>query len=86
MYGQGHAYCEDCGHIVRRGHPRCTGCGTLFSDLMMADLAFDNGFAQRGSVGYDPLDGSFAFNIGGGLAIEPDGQVDLDIGGFDLPI
>jgi hypothetical protein len=87
VYGQNHAYCQECGHVVRYGHPQCSGCGTAFGELMALDYAFNNHYAQQGLVGFDPLDGQFAFNIPGtDLAVEPDGQLDIDIGGFDVPI
>jgi hypothetical protein len=53
---------------------------------MMLDLAMDQG-TVGGGIGFDPLDGQFAFDIPGtDLAIEPDGQVDMDMGGLDFPI
>lgn len=86
MYGQNHRYCPSCGHAIRYGHPRCSGCGTAFEDLMLLDLAMDQGMCNSG-IGFDPLDGQFAFDIPGtDLAIEPGGQVDIDLGGFDVPV
>jgi hypothetical protein len=53
---------------------------------MLLDEAMDQGLAG-GGIGFDPFDGQVAFNIPGtDLAIEPDGQVDIDMGGFDIPI
>lgn len=87
MYGQNHRYCPTCGHAVRYGHPQCSGCGTGFGDLMMLDLAMDQGMGGGGGIGFDPLDGQFAFDIPGtDLAIEPDGQVDMDVDGIDFPV
>lgn len=87
MYGQGHRFCENCGHAVRSGRMGCGSCGTPWADLMMLDFAFDDGYAQRDGIGFDPLDGQFAFDIPGtDLAIEPDGQVDIDFGGIDFPV
>lgn len=52
----------------------------------MLDLAMDRGYGG-GGIGFDPLDGQFAFDIPGtDLAIEPDGQVDIDLGGIDIPV
>jgi hypothetical protein len=54
---------------------------------MLLDAAFDQGFAQQGGISFDPFDGDFAFDVPGtDLAIEPDGQVDIDFGGIDFPI
>jgi hypothetical protein len=87
MYGQNHRYCPACGHAVRYGHPQCSGCGTGFGDLMLLDLAMDQGMGGGGGIGFDPLDGQFAFDIPGtDLAIEPDGQVDMDVDGIDFPV
>lgn len=87
MRGQGHRYCPTCGHAVRSGHPQCSGCGTGFGELMLLDMALDQGYGNGGGIGFDPLDGQFAFDIPGtDLAVEPDGQVDIDLGGFDIPI
>jgi hypothetical protein len=36
-------------------------------------------------LGYDPFDGEPVFNIGG-IGIEPDGQMDLNLGGIDIPL
>jgi hypothetical protein len=84
MYGQNHRYCQACGHAVRYGHSGCSGCGSSFADLMILDEVIDGG---TGGIGFDPLDGQFAVGIPGtDLAIEPDGQMDLDIGGFDIPL
>jgi hypothetical protein len=86
MYGQGHAFCQDCGHAVRYGHPQCSGCGTGFGELMALDYAFDNGYAQQGGIGFDPLDGQFAFNMGDGLAMETGGQLDVETPFGDYPV
>jgi hypothetical protein len=54
---------------------------------MMLDLAMDQGMGGGGGIGFDPLDGQFAFDIPGtDLAIEPDGQVDMDVDGIDFPV
>lgn len=87
MYGQGHRFCPGCGHAVRYGHSGCSGCGTSFGELMMLDFAFDNGYAQQDVVGFDPLDGQFAVNLGDGLAFEPGtGQFDVETPFGDYPI
>jgi hypothetical protein len=86
MYGQGHAFCRGCGHAVRYGHPQCTGCGTGFSELMALDYAFDSGYGQQGGIGFDPLDGQFAFNLGDGLAVEAGGQLDVETPFGDYPV
>jgi hypothetical protein len=87
MYGMGHRYCPDCGHAVRTGHPQCSGCGTGFGELMMLDYALDNGYASRGGLGFDPLDGQFAFDLGGGLAYEPGtGDIDVETPFGDYPV
>lgn len=85
MYGQGHYYCSNCRHAVYASRGGCGTCSTPLSGLMMLDLAMDQGYASPG-IGFDPFDGEIAFDIGGGLAIEPDGQVDIDMGGIDIPI
>jgi hypothetical protein len=54
--------------------------------MMMLDVAFDSGFANDG-IGFDPMDGQMAVDLGDGLAIEPGtGQVDMDFGGIDIPL
>jgi hypothetical protein len=86
MYGQGHRYCQGCGHAVRAGRQGCGTCGQGLADLMLYDEAFDGGMFG-GRIGFDPMDGQFAMDIPGtDLAIEPDGQVDLNLGGFDIPL
>lgn len=86
MYGQGHLYCQGCGHAVRNGRQGCGSCGTPLGELMMLDLAIDQGYTSSG-IGFDPLDGQFAVNLGDGLAFEPGtGQVDIDFGGIDIPL
>lgn len=87
MQGQGHYYCRNCGHAVHARHGGCRTCRTPLADLMLLDAAFDQGFAQQGGISFDPFDGDFAFDVPGtDLAIEPDGQVDIDFGGIDFPI
>lgn len=86
MYGQGHYYCQGCGHAVYASRGGCGTCGTPLARLMLFDNAFDQGFTNPG-IGFDPFDGEIAFDIPGtGLAIEPDGQLDADLGGFDIPL
>jgi hypothetical protein len=86
MYGQNHRYCQGCGHVVRYGHPQCAGCGTGFAELMLLDDALSGAMVTQ-EVGFDPLDGQFAFDIPGtDLAIEPDGQLDVNMGGIDIPV
>jgi hypothetical protein len=54
---------------------------------MMLDYAFDNGYAQQGGLGFDPLDGQFAVNMGDGLAFEPGtGQLDVETPFGDYPV
>jgi hypothetical protein len=57
---------------------------------MLLDDARDQGMLDGGfgggGIGFDPVDDSIAFNLGDGLAIEPGGQIDLDAGGFDIPL
>ena len=55
---------------------------------MMLDEAMDQGMWNQGgpSLGFDVFDGEPVLNMGDGIGIEPDGQVDLDVGGFDIPI
>ena len=86
MYGQGHYYCQGCGHAVYARRGGCGSCGTPLASLMLLDAALDGGFASPG-IGFDPFDGEIAFDIPGTpFAIEPDGQVDFDLGGFDIPL
>jgi hypothetical protein len=86
MYGQGHYYCRNCGHAVYARRGGCGSCSTPLADLMLLDAAFDQGYASPG-IGFDPFDGQIAFDIPGtDLAIEPDGQLDIDLGGFDIPL
>src|SRR5580692_9154946 len=85
MFGQGHYYCQNCGHAVQSRYGGCRTCMTPLSELMLLDDAQNQGLAG-GSIGFDPVDDSIAFNLGDGLAIEPDGQLDIDVGGFDIPI
>jgi hypothetical protein len=92
MYGQNHCWCNGCGHAVYAHRGGCGTCGTPLSRLMLFDLALDQGFVNRdvfnaGGIGFDPFDGEMAFGIPGtDLAIEPDGQVDVDFGGVDIPL
>jgi hypothetical protein len=88
VYGQGHRWCENCGHAVRYGHPRCSGCGTGFGELMMLDLFMDRGYGG-GGIEFDPLDGQFGFEIPGtDIVVEQDGQIGVDPfdSGFDFPV
>jgi hypothetical protein len=85
-YGQGHYYCQVCGHAVNAQYGGCRTCQTPLTQLMLLDDAFGNGYAQPG-IGFDPYDGNFAFNMGNGLAIEPDGQLDVEVApGLDVPV
>lgn len=86
--GQGYYWCQSCGHMVQPGSGGCRSCQTPLADLMLYDDFFGNGGTDMfGSpIGFDPYDGDFAFNLGDGLAIEPDGQIDMQVGGFDIPI
>jgi hypothetical protein len=86
MYGHGHYYCQSCGHAVSAQYGGCRSCRTPLADLMMLDVAMDEGLCGDG-VGFDPFDGEFAFNIPGtDLAVEPGGQIDIDMGGMDFPV
>jgi len=54
---------------------------------MLLDTAFDQGFAYRDQISFDPFDGNFAFNIPGtDLAVEPDGQLDVETPWGDVPL
>jgi hypothetical protein len=86
MFGQGHYYCQQCGHAIYARHGGCRTCMTPLADLMLYDDAQNQGMFGGGGIGFDPVDDSIAFNLGDGLAIEPDGQMDIDVGGFDIPI
>jgi hypothetical protein len=85
MRGMGHYYCPNCGHAVYARRGGCGTCSTPLADLMLLDAAFDQGFADPG-IGFDPFDGEPVFNLGDGFGIEPDGQVDIDFGGIDIPL
>ena len=85
MRGMGHYYCQGCRHGVYASRGGCGTCGTPLGGLMMLDAAFDQGFASPG-IGFDPFDGEPVFNLGDGLGVEPDGQMDIDVGGFDIPV
>lgn len=86
MYGMGHYYCRNCQHAVYARRGGCGSCMTPLAGLMLLDDAFDGGFASPG-IGFDPFDGEIAFDIPGtDLAVEPDGQVDIDFGGIDFPV
>lgn len=87
MYGRGHYFCPGCGHAVYARRGGCGTCSTPLGELMMLDAAMDQGLCGDGGIGFDPFDGEIAFGIPGtDLAIEPDGQLDIDFGGFDLPL
>jgi hypothetical protein len=89
VYGQNHRYCQNCGHAVYSGYGRqCPGCGLGFGEMIMLDEALDGGMWSQGGagIGFDFADGEPVFNMGDGFGIEPDGQADLDVGGFDIPI
>lgn len=87
MYGQGHRYCPSCGHAIHRNAGGCRSCGAGLADLMLFDEAYDQQGGFGGGIGFDPMDDQFAVNIPGtDLAIEADGQVDIDLGGFDIPL
>lgn len=85
MYGQGHYYCRNCGHAVYASRGGCGSCSTPLASLMLLDAAMDQGYAGTG-IGFDPFDGEPVFNLGDGIGIEPDGQMDIDVGGFDIPL
>lgn len=79
-------YCPGCHRRVHSRLSSCGGCGTSFAELMLWEEAMGGGLID-GNIGYDPIDGQFAFDIPGtDLAIESDGQIDLDLGGFDIPL
>ena len=85
MFGQGHYFCRTCGHAVYAQYGGCRTCQTPLASLVRLELAFDRGWVSSG-IGFDPYDGQFAFDIGGGLAIEPDGQLDVETPFGDVPI
>jgi hypothetical protein len=86
MYGQGHYYCASCGHAVYASRGGCGTCMTPLGSLLLLDVALDRGYVAPG-IGFDPFDGEIAFDIPGTpFAIEPDGQLDADFGGFDIPL
>jgi len=89
-YGQGNYYCSNCRHAVYARFGGCRTCRMPVSQLMLLDLAIDQGMIGDGfdgGISYDPFDGDFAFNIPGtNLAVEPSGQLDLDIGGIGIPL
>jgi hypothetical protein len=85
MRGHGHFFCSACNHAVYASRGGCGTCSTPLAELMLLDDAFDGGFAQPG-LGFDPFDGEPVFSLGDGIGIEPGGQVDLDVGGFDIPV
>jgi hypothetical protein len=57
----------------------CGGCGGGYIAPMNRP-GWNNGV----SLGYDPFDGQLVENIGG-IGFEADGQIDLNVGGFDIP-
>lgn len=84
--GNGHYFCRQCGQGVYARSGGCRNCGIPLAELMLFDDAYAGGM-MNGPVSFDPFDDSIAFNIPGtDLAIEPDGQLDLNIGGFDIPL
>ncbi len=91
-YGQGHYWCQRCNHMVYASRGGCGTCRRPLASLVLFDEAFDNGYIDRdryngGGIGFDPFDGNIAFDIPGtDLAIEPDGQVDINLGGVDIPL
>lgn len=71
-----------CGYRVMPG-TYCPGCNTFFEDILIEDAMMGAG----GGIGIDPFDGQVAVDIPGtDLAVEPDGQIDIDLGGFDIPL
>lgn len=90
MYGQGHRYCQNCGHAIYAGYGRsCSGCGLSFGELMLLDDAMNQGMWATGgaSVGFDVTDGDPVLNTGSGFGIDlVTDQPELNIGGFDIPL
>ncbi len=82
--GQGHYFCQNCQHAVNSRFGGCRTCGTPLSGLMLFDELANGGFFNEGGgwgggpIGFDPVDDSIAFNLGDGLAVEPDGQIDVE--------
>lgn len=81
-------HCHQCGHYVQR-YGRCGGgCGTMWNE----DLALELGLLEMSggnggaSLGFDPLDDQLVVNDGP-IGFEPDtGQIDLNLGGIDIPL
>jgi hypothetical protein len=44
-----------------------------------------DGWNDGVGLGYDPFDGEPVFNVGG-IGFEPNGQIDINVGGLDFPI
>jgi hypothetical protein len=66
-----------CGNQVFAGN-YCGGCNTAFEDIALE---------MGGGIGIDPMDGQMAAGIPGtDLAVEPDGQLDINLGGMDIPL
>jgi hypothetical protein len=88
VYGRNHRYCQNCNHAVHCGYGRpCSGCGLGFGEMMMLDEAIDGGMWNNSgpSIGFDFTDDEPVFNMGDGLGIEPDGQVDVMTPFGDFP-
>jgi hypothetical protein len=86
MYGQGHYWCPNCQHAVYSRYGGCRTCRTPLAELLILDEVIDGGLDPAG-IGFDPFDREIAFGIPGTpFAVEPDGQVDLDLGGFEIPL
>lgn len=63
MRGQGHYWCQNCGHGVYARFGGCRTCQTPLADLMMLDLAIDLGYASAfGGILFDPYIGGFGFD------------------------
>ena len=92
MYGQGHYFCRNCNHLVYGYRGGCGTCNRSLAQLTFFDTAWDRGYVDRdtyssGGLGFDPFDGELVFNLPGtDIDIEPDGELDLNLGGIDVPM
>lgn len=87
---QGHRWCGNCNQMVRAGAGGCGTCRSPLASLVMFDeFAGGGGFDNwgGGELGFDPMDGQFAVDMGDGLAYEPGtGDIDVETPFGDFPI